>query len=137
MRSARRLTGLLLCVLVAAAAGGCGGGDDGTTVTLDEDVVGSPQLRFEPAPDGELAFSADEATAKSGNVSFVIENPTATPHTIAVEDKSGKVLGRTRTAIRGKEFVIINLKPGTYTYFCAVPGHREAGMEGEVTVEQR
>ncbi|HEX9966636.1 MAG TPA: plastocyanin/azurin family copper-binding protein, partial [Solirubrobacterales bacterium] len=123
-------------MLVAATVGGCGG-DDETTVTLDEDVVGSPQLRFEPAADGELAFNADEAVAKSGNVSFVIENPTPKPHTIAVENKKGKVLGRTRTAIRGKEYVIINLKPGTYTYFCAVPGHREAGMEGTVTVEQR
>ena len=130
-------SGCALVLVVAAALAGCGGGDDGTTVTLDEDVVGSPQLRFEPAADGELAFNADEATAKSGNVSFVIENPTAKPHTIAVEDKSGKVLGRTRTAIRGREFVIINLKPGVYTYFCAVPGHRRAGMEGRVTVEQR
>jgi|SRR6187549_462012 len=125
----------LVLVLVAALAG-CGG-DGETTVALDEDVVGSPQLRFEPDPDAEFAFNAEKATAKSGNVSFVIENPTPVPHTIAVEDKSGKVLGRTRTAIRGKEYVIINLKPGTYTYFCAVPGHRQAGMEGTVTVEQR
>lgn len=125
----------LILVLVAALAG-CGG-DGETTVTLDEDVVGSPQLRFEPDPDAEFAFNAEKATAKSGNVSFVIENPTPVPHTIAVEDKSGKVLGRTRTAIRGKENVIIGLQPGTYTYFCAVPGHRAAGMEGTVTVEQR
>jgi plastocyanin len=132
-------TATALVLVLAAALAGCGGGSDGgaTTVTLDEDVVGSPQLRFEPDPDAEFAYNADKATAKSGNVSFVIENPTPKPHTIAVEDKSGKVLGRTRTAIRGKEFVIINLKPGTYTYFCAVPGHREAGMEGTVTVEQR
>lgn len=125
-----------LILVLAAALAGCGG-DSETTVTLDEDVVGSPQLRFEPDPDAEFAFNAEKATAKSGNVSFVIENPTPVPHTIAVEDKSGKVLGRTRTAIRGKEYVIINLQPGTYTYFCAVPGHREAGMEGTVTVEQR
>lgn len=136
MRSARRFTGLLLCLLLVATLGGCGG-DDQTTVTLDEDVRGSPQLRFEPDPDDDRAFNADEAVAKSGNVSFVIENPTAVPHTIAVEDASGNVLGRTRTAIRGKEFVIVGMEPGTYTYFCAVPGHREAGMEGTLTVEQR
>lgn len=28
----------------------------------------------------------------------------------------------------------ITLPRGTYVYFCAVPGHREVGMEGEVTI---
>jgi uncharacterized cupredoxin-like copper-binding protein len=132
----KRLIAMTICLLAVALAG-CGGDDGEATIALDEDVVGSPQLRFEPAADGELAFNANEAVAKSGNVSFVIENPTPKPHTIAVENQKGKVLGRTRTAIRGKEFVIVNMKPGTYTYFCAVPGHREAGMEGTLTVEQR
>jgi plastocyanin len=130
-------TATALALVLAAALAGCGG-DDETAVILDESVRGSPQLLFEPAEDGELAFNADEAKAKTGNISFRIENSTPVPHTIAVEDKNGKVLGRTKTAIRGHEFVIVGIdEPGTYTYFCAVPGHREAGMEGTLTVEQR
>jgi uncharacterized cupredoxin-like copper-binding protein len=29
---------------------------------------------------------------------------------------------------------VVTLKPGTYTYFCAVPGHKDRGMVGTLTV---
>lgn len=124
---------LILC-LAAAAFAGCGG-EDGTTATLDSDVRGSPQLHLEADPDGELAYTAEEAVASEGNVAFVIENSTTRAHTVAVEDQSGKRLGRTAVAIKGEESFTITMKAGTYTYYCVVPGHREGGMEGTLTVE--
>jgi uncharacterized cupredoxin-like copper-binding protein len=31
--------------------------------------------------------------------------------------------------------VVINLPAGTYQFWCTVPGHRDAGMTGTLTVE--
>ena len=43
---------------------------------------------------------------------------------------------RTRRRSReGKTSVSAELAPGAYTFFCTVPGHAEAGMEGTLTVK--
>jgi uncharacterized cupredoxin-like copper-binding protein len=34
----------------------------------------------------------------------------------------------------GSEILTLNLKRGTYKFYCSVPGHRIAGMEGALTV---
>jgi uncharacterized cupredoxin-like copper-binding protein len=31
--------------------------------------------------------------------------------------------------------LMLNLKPGTYKFYCSVPGHRQAGMEGTLVVK--
>jgi uncharacterized cupredoxin-like copper-binding protein len=36
---------------------------------------------------------------------------------------------------KGKRSVIVKLKPGTYTFYCSVPGHEQAGMKGTLTVK--
>ena len=62
-------------------------------------------------------------------------NPQALAHDVAIEDSSGKTVGQTELVTEGSTSAAVNLKPGTYHFFCTVPGHREAGMEGTLTVK--
>jgi len=90
---------------------------------------------FEADPNGGLAYTSKEMTAKAGKVTIDFTNPQPLPHDVAIEDSSGEVVAQTELVSDGTSTTTANLKPGTYTFFCTVPGHREAGMEGTLTVK--
>lgn len=92
-------------------------------------------LKFEADPNGELAYTSDEETTKAGKVTIEFKNPQALSHDVAIENASGEEVGATEVITDGSDTTTVNLKPGTYTYFCTVPGHREAGMEGTLIVK--
>jgi plastocyanin len=89
---------------------------------------------FEAAPSG-LAYTSDTATAKAGDVTIDFTNPQPLAHDVAIEDAGGKTIGKTELVTEGSGSAVVNLKPGEYTFYCTVPGHREAGMEGTLTVK--
>jgi plastocyanin len=95
----------------------------------------SGTLKFEADPGGQLAFTTDSATAKAGKVTVDFTNPAAVPHNVEIEDESGEDVAETETITESSESTTADLKPGTYTFYCGVPGHREAGMEGTLTVK--
>jgi uncharacterized cupredoxin-like copper-binding protein len=55
-------------------------------------------------------------------------------HNLTIEE-GGKVVGATPTFSGGTKKLTLALKPGTYTFYCSVPGHRQSGMEGRLTVQ--
>lgn len=89
-----------------------------------------------PAGDGytfvavDIDFSDAPNEIPAGNVTFELVNEGAILHDVTMED------GPTVVEAQGGETATgsIALEPGTYTYYCSVPGHRAAGMEGELTV---
>ena len=85
-------------------------------------------------PSGQLAFVQKTLTATAGSVTFTLTNDAPVPHDLAIEG-NGVDAGPSDT-IQGGETadLTVDLQPGTYTFYCAVPGHREAGMEGTLTV---
>jgi plastocyanin len=80
-----------------------------------------------------LAFDTKELTAKPGEVTIDFDNPSPIAHDVAIE-KDGKEIAASELVTEGKDSVTAELEPGTYTFFCTVPGHAEAGMEGVLTV---
>jgi plastocyanin len=86
-------------------------------------------------PSGQLMFDKDQLQAPKGTVRITMNNPSPVGHNVALEgqglpEKEGPVVEK-----GGASEVEAALQPGSYTYFCSVPGHREAGMEGTLTVK--
>jgi plastocyanin len=86
-----------------------------------------------PADDSELRFARSSLESPAGTITLVMENPSPLEHNIAVRgdgvDERGEVVGQ------GQESrVTVELEAGEYEFYCSVPGHDEAGMNGTLTV---
>ena len=90
-------------------------------------------LQIDADPSGQLAFTSKEAQAEPGAVTIKMENTSGVPHDIAIEGNG--VSGKGPVVEKGVSQFKTTLKAGTFTYFCSVPGHREGGMEGKLTVK--
>jgi plastocyanin/cytochrome c2 len=121
-------TGLLASAVAAPGAG-----------KPAEEQAGKLQI---PAnPEGQLAYATNKATATAGPVKIEMPNTSGVSHNIAVEPGSGgasgpgPTLGASSFTAKTTASVTVTLKPGTYTFFCQAPGHRQAGMYGTLTVK--
>lgn len=101
------------------------GGDDQPPAQVDGVwVVEGAALRFDQAP----------TTLPAGRITIELQNLSGLEHDVVFEGVQGD---RPIVSSKGNESDTgtVELQPGTYTYYCNVPGHREAGMEGTVTVQ--
>ncbi len=96
----------------------------------------SQTLKVEANPNGQLSYLPNQLSAKAGNVTIDFKNPQGLSHDIAVEDPGGKLIGKSELISESATTLSLsNLTPGTYHYYCTVPGHREAGMEGTLLIK--
>ncbi|HEX5224276.1 MAG TPA: plastocyanin/azurin family copper-binding protein [Solirubrobacteraceae bacterium] len=97
---------------------------------------GSSKLSLEANSGGQLAYNTKSLSASAGNVTIDFTNNSPVEHDVTVESSGGQKVGATPTFTGGsKTLTLSNLKPGTYKFFCSVPGHRQAGMEGTLVVK--
>jgi plastocyanin len=146
-----------LCAAAAAfAVAGCGSDDNSSSGSSSSDTTTAAQapppstsgssgggsssggassnLKLSADPSGQLKFDKAKLSAKAGSVTITMDNPSPVAHAVAVEgngvDKDGNTVN-----MGGKSTVTVDLKPGTYEFYCPVDGHKAAGMKGVLTVK--
>ena len=135
--------------LAALAVAGCGSDNSSSnSSSSSSDTTASPaapstsgssggastNLQVSADSSGALKFDKSSLSAKAGNVTITMDNPSPLTHAVAVEgngiDKPGNTVG-----MGGKSTVTVSLKAGKYVFYCPVDGHKAAGMQGTLTVK--
>ena len=112
-------------------------GTTSTSASTSSAAAGASSTLAESAdPSGALKFTKSTLTAKAGTVTVDFTNSSPLAHNFTVQQgTSGPVVGATPTFMGGTKTLTLKLKAGTYTFYCSVPGHRAAGMQGTLTVQ--
>ena len=101
----------------------------------DEAPVQGGELALTSPEAGDLIFEPDALEAEAGEVVIDYTNPSEVPHNVAIEDDS-ETLAQGETVTGGDNAAATaELEPGEYVFYCSIPGHRESGMEGILTVK--
>ena len=105
-----------------------------TTTTTEAPQGGEETIEVSSPADGSLVFEPDALTAKAGSVTIDYDNPSPVDHSVAIESGS-ETLAESEIVTEATTSATADLEPGEYVFYCTVPGHRESGMEGTLTVE--
>ncbi len=122
--SRRRLGAALGLLIVVVSLGACGG---------------APQTAAKPARvefnASEMKFEPKSFSVRAGEVTFVVKNVGTVEHSLVIEDSARASVGSIPSiAVGATGQLVVTLTPGTYALICNLPGHREAGMTGMLTV---
>ena len=107
----------------AAATGG----------TAAPPAAASAPLALADDPSGALKYDKKSLSAKAGKVTIAFTNASPIGHDVTIAKGPTKI-GGTKVITNAKASVTVALKPGPYVFYCSVPGHRQAGMQGTLTV---
>ena len=112
-----------MLVLVASALAACAGESDDGPPVASVDVVA-----------GDDFFDPDQLTVPAGRVEFIVANRGEDPHTFVIEGVGFKLRVFETGAL---DSGVVRLDPGPIAFYCDIEGHREAGMEGTLVVEEQ
>ncbi len=155
----RLLTSVVALAVAGALIAGCGGGSSSgssssssgggggyggqapakttaTTTAAAPAAASGSRLAIKAVESNGLSFDPKALTAKAGTVTITMDNPSgdSQPHAVSVEGPGGVAASGQIAQPGSTSKVTLKLKPGKYTFFCPVDGHRAAGMQGTLTV---
>ncbi|MEM9133302.1 MAG: plastocyanin/azurin family copper-binding protein [Actinomycetota bacterium] len=86
---------------------------------------------------GVATYAEDAYDHPAGLIEVGLVNTSELAHTLLIEDEDGVDQGvRLFVGVEAPEDEVqIDLAPGTYLFFCDLPGHRLAGMEATVRID--
>ena len=132
---------VLVALVAALALGLAACGDDeseetgsATLETTTEQTTASGGGETVDVVETDFAIDPENPTVPAGTVTFAISNEGDAPHNVEIEGNGIEEVSETFEAGAGGEFTV-ELEPGRYDFYCAVDGHKELGMDGELTVE--
>ncbi|MFL5894535.1 MAG: cupredoxin domain-containing protein [Thermoleophilaceae bacterium] len=129
-------------LLLLASLAGCGSGSTTTTsapaagATAEQTGPVVSHIRHVTVHETEFTLDPVNASAgKEGLVSITIVNDGKVAHALAVDGPNGEVEldGQIDPGHTGKLQVDLD-RPGTYTWYCPLDGHRAKGMRGTISV---
>ncbi len=125
-----RFAGFSLLMVFMLAVAACGGDDDGNGD--DGDVAnGNGSVTIETPG---MEFDPDTITASAGEeLEITLDNTDGQLHNFTLDEADFQVEaagGESETAT-----LTVPDEAGEYEFYCSVPGHRESGQVGTLTVE--
>jgi uncharacterized cupredoxin-like copper-binding protein len=99
-----------------ASSGGQTGGSGGSAIVIEAT---------------EFAFSPKTVSSSAGTKTFELQNKGTIEHDLKIDAlniHTGNVAPGSSKTASGE------LRPGTYEFYCTIPGHKEAGMVGTLNV---
>jgi plastocyanin len=123
---------IALAATVASVLAACGGDDPaaGRSPSCLEDPAGTSAIEVRGTD--AFAFEPADVQAPVGDVTITLVNDGTLPHALVINGTTlrldARKEGDTCTGI-------VTLPAGRHEFWCDVPGHRQAGMEGTLTIE--
>jgi plastocyanin len=122
----RALDGAVLVAILLSGCGGDGGG--GTHIAYKRPT--RPAASTVKVTAGDFYFKPNRLSAKAGVVGIDFSSVSGL-HTFVIERLDGFKLESSGHKTKGN----VELKPGKYTFYCDISGHRAQGMEGTLTIK--
>lgn len=116
------------------AEGQQGGTPGGKPARPSETGQASRKLVVSADPGGQLRYQQSALTARAGSVTIDFTNRSPVQHDVTIE-RDGRKVGGTKAIMSSTTSATVKLDPGSYTFYCSVDAHRQAGMQGKLTVQ--